>query len=130
MVDKGSGFKLKEGRFRMDLRGTFFTEAVVRCCHSCPERLRMLHPWRCLRPGCMGLWAAVASTRSGGWWPCIWWGDWNLVLGIPSNPSYSVILLFNEGLATKDRSTYNSSTSLLSSISDRTVLLPEYLSGM
>ena len=29
----------------------FFTMRVVRCCNSCPERLWMLHPWRCSRPG-------------------------------------------------------------------------------
>ena len=36
--------KLKEGRFRLDIRGKFFTMKVVRCWDSCPERLWMLHP--------------------------------------------------------------------------------------
>ena len=34
----------KEGRFRLDVRGKFFTMRVVRCWNSCPERLWMPHP--------------------------------------------------------------------------------------
>ena len=37
--------KLKEGRLRLDVRGKFLTERVVRCWNSCPERLWMPHPY-------------------------------------------------------------------------------------
>ena len=36
--------KYLEGRFRLDVRGKFFTLRVVRCWNSCPERLWMPCP--------------------------------------------------------------------------------------
>ena len=41
----GNGLKLKEGRLRLDVRGKFLTERVVRCWKSCPERLWMPRPY-------------------------------------------------------------------------------------
>jgi len=52
-VTEGNVFKLKEARFRLDIRKKFFTQRVVRPWHSCPEKLRMPHPWRCSKPGWM-----------------------------------------------------------------------------
>ena len=55
---RGNGFKLKEGRFRSDVRKKLFMQRPVRPWHCCPEKLWMLHIWRCSRPGWMGSWAA------------------------------------------------------------------------
>jgi len=53
----GTGFKLKEGRFRLDIRGKFFTGRVVRCWKRLPGET-VDAPSLELRPGGMEPWAA------------------------------------------------------------------------
>jgi len=68
--------KLKEKRFRVDIRGKFFTVRVVRCWNSCPERLWMPRPslevFKARLDGALGslgwyeMWRLVALYAVGG----------------------------------------------------------------
>jgi len=56
---RGSGSKLKEGRFRSDIRKKFFTKRKVRPWHRLAEMLWMSPPCKHSRPG----WATWSSGR-------------------------------------------------------------------
>ena len=71
----GNGWKVREGRFQLDVRGKLFAVRVVRCWNSCPERLWMPRPslqvFRARLDGTLGslgcceMWRLVALH---------WWG--------------------------------------------------------
>jgi len=46
-----NGFKLKEGRFTLDIRKKFFTMRAVKHRNRLPTQLWVHPPWKCSRPG-------------------------------------------------------------------------------
>ena len=54
-------FKLKEGRFRLDVRRKFFFWEWWSGGTGCPEKLWIPCSWRCLSPGWMEPWSSTWS---------------------------------------------------------------------
>jgi len=52
---RGNAFKLKEGKFRLNIRKKFFTVRVVRHWHRLPREAAGARSLKCSRPGWMGL---------------------------------------------------------------------------
>jgi len=85
---RGNGFKLKEGRFRLDIRKEFFTVRVVRHWHRLPREAvaapsLAVFKARLDRALSSLVWWKVSLSMAGGW-------NWT-IYKVPSNPNHSMI---------------------------------------
>jgi len=89
---KGNGFILKEGRFRLDIRGKLSTGKVVRHWHRLPRKAVDAPSWEVIKArlnealGSLIQWTANVP-KEGGWT--------SMIFKALSNSSHSVILLTN-----------------------------------
>ena len=84
---RGDAFKLKAGRFRLDVKGKFFTEREVKCWNGLPRTVDALpvEMFKAMLNGALGSlsWWVDALPMAGGW-------NW-MVFDVPSKPSHSMI---------------------------------------
>ena len=88
---RGSGFKLEEGEFRLDVRKQFVTQRVVRQWHRLPREA----------VGAPSL-EAFKSRLYGALGSLIWWvsalsvtrGCSSVIFKVPSNPSHFMVVLW------------------------------------
>ena len=91
---RGNGFKLREGRLRLDVRGEVLYYESGEVLEQLPREAVDALSLEMLKARLDGAaWAAWAGIKCGGWWPCMWqWGWRFMILEVPSNPGHSVIL--------------------------------------